>query len=57
MAELTAQPAATPIGEPSAESSPAAPRPEGMLLVPAGQSIMGADQGGEPDEHPAHATA
>ena len=28
--------------------------PEGMLLVPAGPFTMGADSGGEGDEHPAH---
>ncbi len=27
---------------------------EGMALVPAGPFTMGADEGGEPDEHPAH---
>jgi len=29
--------------------------PEGMLMVPAGTFTMGADGGGEEDEHPAHA--
>lgn len=29
--------------------------PEGMLWVPAGTFTMGADRGGEEDEHPAHA--
>ena len=29
--------------------------PEGMLGVPAGTFTMGADSGGEEDEHPAHA--
>ncbi|HEY2517756.1 MAG TPA: SUMF1/EgtB/PvdO family nonheme iron enzyme, partial [Polyangiaceae bacterium] len=28
---------------------------EGMLLVPGGTFTMGADTGGQPDEHPAHA--
>jgi formylglycine-generating enzyme required for sulfatase activity len=37
-------------------ASPAAPQaaPEGMALVPSGPFVMGADQGGEEDEHPAH---
>ncbi|MFH2010440.1 MAG: SUMF1/EgtB/PvdO family nonheme iron enzyme [bacterium] len=30
------------------------PPPSDMLLVPAGPFVMGADQGGEQDEHPAH---
>ena len=34
-------------------TSPAGP-PDGMALVPAGAFTMGADTGGEPDEHPAH---
>lgn len=28
--------------------------PEGMIFVPAGTFTMGADRGGEDDEHPAH---
>ena len=33
---------------------PPPPSIEGMALVPAGPFTMGADDGGEPDEHPAH---
>src|ERR1700689_2277333 len=43
---------------PSASSSAAgAPPPPDMLLVPGGTFTMGADSGGEEDEHPAHAVA
>ncbi len=37
---------------PAAAAAP--PSLEGMALVPAGPFTMGADEGGEPDEHPAH---
>jgi len=40
--------------EPSPVDATAQP-PEGMRLVPAGTFVMGADQGGELDERPAHA--
>lgn len=43
-------PRAAPVAEPPAPPTP----PKGMLLVPGGTFIMGADEGGEPDEHPAH---
>src|SRR6185369_5157960 len=46
--------AAAPVPSARASASAAAPPPEGMALVPAGPFTMGADQGGEPDEHPAH---
>lgn len=38
----------------SAAPPAAAPAPEGMAPVPAGPFTMGADHGGEEDEHPAH---
>jgi formylglycine-generating enzyme required for sulfatase activity len=40
-------------GAPSAAPEPEA-APEGMALVPGGTFTMGADKGGEEDEHPAH---
>jgi formylglycine-generating enzyme required for sulfatase activity len=41
--------------EPLADAgSPVPPPPPDMPLVPAGAFTMGADQGGEEDEHPAH---
>ena len=45
-----ATPEATPVGS----GAPTATAPEGMQLVPAGPFTMGADGGGEEDEHPAH---
>lgn len=44
----SARATATQDGGPSRESA------DGMLLVPAGPFVMGADRGGEDDEHPAH---
>jgi formylglycine-generating enzyme required for sulfatase activity len=38
----------------SADSAPHAEAPADMILVPAGAFTMGADKGGEEDEHPAH---
>src|SRR5262249_18333342 len=49
-ASASAPPAAPP--EPDAAAPPGPP--EGMALVPAGPFTMGADTGGELDEHPAH---
>jgi formylglycine-generating enzyme required for sulfatase activity len=52
-----ALPAADSVPPPSAEpaSAPAPlPEVEGMALVPQGPFTMGAEQGGEPDERPAH---
>lgn len=46
-----ADPAPLPIPE-AVEELP--PRIDGMILVPAGPFIMGADSGGQPDEWPAH---
>src|SRR5262249_42127246 len=46
--------AGPPVPSAPPSASAAAPPPEGMALVPAGPFTMGADQGGEPDEHPAH---
>jgi len=63
--EPTRQPAAT-ASAPAPPASASAPQasgsaaavpagaPEGMALVPGGAFTMGADRGGEEDEHPAH---
>ncbi len=48
---LAAAPSARP---PLPAATAAPPSLEGMALVPAGPFTMGADEGGEPDEHPAH---
>ncbi|MEI7892130.1 MAG: SUMF1/EgtB/PvdO family nonheme iron enzyme [Myxococcales bacterium] len=45
---------AAPLPSSSPQPSPP-PVPDGMLLVPGGTFRMGADSGGEQDEHPAHA--
>jgi formylglycine-generating enzyme required for sulfatase activity len=45
--------ASIPDSAPPAPPADTAP-PPGMALVPAGPFTMGADTGGEPDEHPAH---
>lgn len=45
---------AAPAALPSAPAPSLAKRADGMLLVPAGPFVMGADEGGEPDERPAH---
>src|SRR5262249_49908000 len=49
-----AESAGAPVPSAATSANAAEPPPEGMALVPAGPFIMGADQGGEPDEHPAH---
>jgi formylglycine-generating enzyme required for sulfatase activity len=52
----TAAPSAAPPEPAPTTTAPAGPLPppEGMALVPAGAFTMGADRGGEEDEHPAH---
>jgi formylglycine-generating enzyme required for sulfatase activity len=57
----TPTPTPTPTAPPTATAPPtstptaiATPPPSDMLLVPAGPFTMGADSGGEEDEHPAH---
>lgn len=51
----SASPPALPTTEPAlAPSDPPPSSLEGMALVPAGPFTMGANEGGEPDEHPAH---
>jgi formylglycine-generating enzyme required for sulfatase activity len=46
--------ASSPAPPPVPASSASAPAPDDMLPVPAGPFAMGADAGGEEDEHPAH---
>src|SRR5262249_22450849 len=56
--EATSKVAATSLSahlDPEAAALDAATAPEGMLLVPGGTFMMGADTGGQEDEHPAHA--
>jgi formylglycine-generating enzyme required for sulfatase activity len=58
-ASASAAPSLTPDAPSANAPSPgppdaSAPPPEGMALVPAGPFTMGADTGGELDEHPAH---
>lgn len=50
---LVPAPAPEPAPEP-APHAPEPPAPAGMLRVPGGKFTMGADSGGEADEHPAH---
>jgi formylglycine-generating enzyme required for sulfatase activity len=56
----SSEPPAASVSEPDAVVPDAAPEaaaeptPADMLLVPAGPFTMGADSGGEEDEHPAH---
>ena len=45
---------ATLVHEPPPTPAPAPPPPEGMSFVPGGTFWMGADTGGEEDEHPRH---
>jgi formylglycine-generating enzyme required for sulfatase activity len=50
-----APPAASPAFSARSAAIPVpATEPDGMLLVPAGPFTMGADRGGQEDEHPAH---
>lgn len=46
--------ASAPPNPPSGPDEPLPARIDGMILVPAGAFIMGADRGGEADEWPAH---
>jgi formylglycine-generating enzyme required for sulfatase activity len=46
---------ASPHVDPQADAADAPSAPEGMLVVPGGTFLMGADTGGQEDEHPAHA--
>src|SRR5262249_19395349 len=56
MAEAVVPDASAPTSHVDLEAgATGAAAPDGMLLVPGGSFVMGADAGGQEDEHPAHA--